>query len=107
VKILLDECVDERLRLSFPEHDCQSARFADLAGLKNGQLLDAAEAAGFDILLTVDRNIPSQQNLRHRNLSILILSAPTNRLRDLLPLVPAVKAALASIESGAVVNIRL
>jgi len=55
----------------------------------------------------VDRNIPSQQNLRHRNLSILILSAPTNRLRDLLPLVPAVKAALASIESGAVVNIRL
>src|SRR5579872_6147204 len=45
VKLLLDECVDERLRLSFPEHDCQTTRFAGLAGKKNGQLLDAAEAA--------------------------------------------------------------
>jgi hypothetical protein len=107
VRILLDECIDERLRLSFPEYDCQSARFAELAGLKNGQLLDAAEAGGFDVLLTVDRNIPSQQNLRHRRISILILSAPTNRLRDLLPLVPTVKAALASVESGAVLTMCL
>ena len=35
-------------------YDCQSAKFANLAGLKNGRLLDAAEAAGFDILITVD-----------------------------------------------------
>jgi hypothetical protein len=98
-------CVDERLRLSFPEHDCQSARFAGLTGLKNGQLLDCAEAAGFNVLLTVDQNIPNQQNVRGRRLSILILSAPTNRLRDLLPLVPAVKEVLGTIGSGAVLTI--
>jgi hypothetical protein len=63
VKLLVDECIDERLRRSFPEHDCQSARFANMAGLKNGQLLDAIETCGFDVLITVDRNIPSQQKL--------------------------------------------
>ena len=74
--------------------------------LKNGQLLYAAESAGFDVLLTVDQNIPSQQNLRGHKLAILILCAPTNRLRDLLPLVPAVKAALSNIDHAAVLVIR-
>jgi predicted nuclease of predicted toxin-antitoxin system len=37
MRLLIDECVDERLRLLFPDHDCQTARFAKLAGLKNGQ----------------------------------------------------------------------
>ena len=66
MRLLFDECVDERPRLLFPGHDCQAARFARLAGLKNGLLLDAAESAGFDVLVTVDRNIPDQQNLSGR-----------------------------------------
>ncbi len=48
MRLLIDECVDERLRFLFPDHDCQTARFANLAGLKNGDLLEAAEAAGFE-----------------------------------------------------------
>jgi hypothetical protein len=59
MRLLMDECVDERLRHSFPEHDCQTARYAKLAGLKNGELLSAAEAAGFDVLVTVDQSIPA------------------------------------------------
>jgi hypothetical protein len=83
MRLLLDECVDERLRLLFPDHDCQTARFANLAGVKNGRLLEAAEAAGFDVLLTVDQSIPNQQNLAGRRISLVILCGPTNRLRDL------------------------
>jgi predicted nuclease of predicted toxin-antitoxin system len=105
MKILIDECVDERLRLLFRGHDCQTARFAGLAGLKNGRLLEAAEAAGFDVLITVDQNIPDQQNLSGK-VSILILCGPTNRLLDLQPLVPAAISALASIGRGGVVRIR-
>ena len=60
MRLLIDECVDERLRLLFPGHECQTARYTNLAGLKNGYLLDAAEAAGFDVLITVDQNIPDQ-----------------------------------------------
>jgi hypothetical protein len=106
MKLLFDECVDERLRLSFPEHDCWTARFAGLAGLSNGQLLDAAEGAGFDVLITVDQNIPSQQNLSGRRISLLILCAATNRLCDLQQLVAAANDALGSIGQGAVATIR-
>jgi len=106
MRVLIDECVDERLRLLFPAHDCQTARFANLAGLKNGRLLDAAEAAGFDVLITTDQNIPDQQNLKGRNISIVILCGPTNRLRDLEPLAPPANSALASIRPGQVLRVR-
>jgi len=52
MRLLVDECIDERLRLLFPGHECESARFAGLAGLKNGRLLEAAEEGGFDVLIT-------------------------------------------------------
>jgi predicted nuclease of predicted toxin-antitoxin system len=100
--LLIDECVDERLRNSFPGHDCQTARYAKLAGLKNGDLLSAAEAAGFEVLVTVDQIIPDQQNLEGRKIALLILSAPTNRLRDLRRLIPAALAVLDAIRPGQV-----
>jgi hypothetical protein len=106
MRLLVDECVDERLRLLFPGYDCQTARFANLAGLKNGRLLEAAELAGFDILITVDQSIPDQQNLAGRRISLVILWGPTNRLRDLELLVPTAISALGSIRPGDVVRIR-
>jgi predicted nuclease of predicted toxin-antitoxin system len=106
MKLLVDECVDERLRLLFPGHDCQTAHFANLAGLKNGRLLEAAEEAGFDVLITVDQNIPDQQNLSGRKIALVILCGPTNRLRDLALLVPAAITAIGSIVAGNVVRIR-
>jgi hypothetical protein len=108
MRLLFDECVDERLRFLFPGHECQTVRFANLAGLKNGCLLDAAEDAAFDVLITitVDQNIPDQQNLAGRRIALLILCAPTNRLRDLEFLTPSAIAALDSITRGDVVRIR-
>ncbi|MBI3758689.1 MAG: hypothetical protein HY269_02925 [Deltaproteobacteria bacterium] len=44
-------------------------------GLENGALLDAAEAAGFDLLLTCDQNVPYQQSLASRKLAVVILSS--------------------------------
>jgi predicted nuclease of predicted toxin-antitoxin system len=102
MRLLIDECIDERLRNFFPGHDCQTVRYAKLAGLKNGELLSAAEAAGFEVLVTVDRNIPDQQNLDDRKIALMILIAPTNRLRDLRPLIPAALAALNVLLPGQV-----
>lgn len=106
MRLLIDECVDERVRHLFPDHDCETARYAHLAGLKNGRLLDAAEEAGFDILVAVDQNIPDQQNLTRRKIAVLILCGPTNRLRDLTGLLRAAVSALDSIQPGDVVRIR-
>ena len=105
MRLLIDECIDERLRLLFPGYDCQTARFANLAGLKNGRLLEAAEAGGFDALITVDQNIPDQQNMARRKIAVVILCGPTNRLHDLVPLVPATLSTLLSIGPGDVVRI--
>jgi hypothetical protein len=66
MRILIDECIDERFRNSLPGHDCQTARYAGLAGLKNGDLLTAAETAKFDVLLTMHQGIEYQQNLTGR-----------------------------------------
>ncbi len=102
MRILLDECIDERFRHQFADHDCQTARYARFAGLTNGRLLSAAEAAGFDVLITVDQGIPSQQNIGKRQIGVLVLRVPTNRLRDLIHLAPVISIGLASIEAGQV-----
>jgi len=63
MRILLDECVSEQLRHHFKEHECQTARYAGLAGLENSQLMRAAAAAKFDVLLTVDRGLTTNKTL--------------------------------------------
>ena len=105
MKILLDECVDQKLRLPITGHDWQTAVYAKLAGLKNGVLLTGAELAGFELMITTDQGIPYQQNLAERLIAILILCAPTNRLADLKRLVPAAPGAPDSIEPGQVIRI--
>jgi len=87
------------------QHDCQTARYAGLAGLKNGDLLTAAESAKFDVFLTVDQGIEYQQNLTDRNIAIIIFRTKSNRLKDLLPHVPACLVHIESIQPGQIVRI--
>ena len=74
MRILIDECIDEQFRSSLPRHDCQTARYAGLAGLKNSDLLTAAEAKEFDVFITVDQGIEYQQNLEGRKIAIILVS---------------------------------
>jgi predicted nuclease of predicted toxin-antitoxin system len=106
MRILIDECIDERFRNYFPGHDCQTARYAGLAGLKNGDLLLAAETARFDVFITTDQGIEYQQNFAGRNLGIIIFRTKSNRLKDLLPHVPACVAQIESIRPGQIVRIQ-
>jgi hypothetical protein len=76
----------------------------DSRGLKNGQLLRAA-AVNFDVLVTVDQNLPHQQNLSFLNLLILLLIAGSNRYQDLQPLVPKALDSLEQITPGEIVRI--
>jgi len=104
MRILIDECIDERFRKSFPGHDCQTARYAGLAGLENGELLTAAETAKFDVFLTVDQGIEYQQNLAGRKIAILVFRTKSNRLKNLLPLVPACLARIESSQPGQLIR---
>ena len=79
MRLLLDECIDEGLRHHFTGHECETCRYAGLTGLANGALLAAADQAGFEVLITVDQNMPNQQSLRGRSIS-LWLSEPAPRI---------------------------
>lgn len=74
------------------------------AALKNGNLLDAVQP-NFDVLLTVDRNLPHQQNLRGRTIALVVLVASSNRVEDLKPLLPYVEPVLQTILPGNVVHV--
>jgi len=66
---------------------------------QNGELLSAAERAGYEILLRVDQGI-SQLSSANRYLSIILIRSRTNQLEDLPPLVPAIMNALEAIWPG-------
>jgi hypothetical protein len=69
--------------------------------LDNGALLDAM-AGNFEALVTVDKRLPEQQHIKDRPFGVIVLRAKSNRLSDLLPLVPGLLAALSTLEPGAV-----
>lgn len=64
---------------------------------KNGELL-ALASESFDVFVTVDRNLSFQQNLGAWPIAVIILQGTTNRLADLMPLVPDLLAAIAAAE---------
>lgn len=106
MRILLDECVPRPLRRELAGHHVRTIREMRWAGKKNGELLSLMGGVGFEILLTVDQNLRYQQNLMACGVSIVVMVAPSNKLEDLLPLVPAVEAALDGIGAGDVVEVR-
>lgn len=80
--MLLDECIDARLARDIAGHDTKTVPQAAWAGLKNGVLLGRAEGQ-FDAFVTVDRNLPAQQNLSRFSIAVIVLRARSNRLADL------------------------
>ncbi len=99
MKILLDECVDQRFRRALPGHDISTVQEAGWAGKKNGELLVLA-AQHFEAFITVDRNLYFQQNIPKFNIAVFVLSARTNRLADLKPLAESVLAELQRSRRG-------
>jgi hypothetical protein len=97
--VLLDECVDRRLAADIESHEVTTAPEAGWAGLTNGELLGRAQQQ-FDVLVTVDRNLPFQQDLSRFDIAVIVLRSPSNRLNDLRRLVPQLLAALPIAKRG-------
>ena len=73
MRVLFDNGTPKPLARSLAGHDVAFAREQGWHELKNGDLLREAEQAGFDLLLTSDKNISYQQNLSTRKIAILVL----------------------------------
>ena len=99
MKILLDECVDRRLEKDLAGHFVSTVPRMGWAGIKNGRLLTLAQIE-FDVILTVDRSLSSQQSLGDFSIAVVLLRARSNRLQDLRPLVPDMLDRLEVVRPG-------
>ncbi len=98
MRVLLDECVPRQLGRSFgPEHDVRTVTEMGWAGAKNGDLLELAAASRFGVLVTVDTRLGLGQQL---SLPVIVLSAASNTVESLLPLMPMILARLATLQPG-------
>lgn len=74
--ILFDHVTPSGIARFLPAHTVTKAKDRGWDTLTNGDLLTEAERAGFDVLLTADKNMRYQQNLRGRRIAIIVLSTP-------------------------------
>jgi hypothetical protein len=73
VRILFDQGTPAPLRRHLPGHQVLTAYECRWSAMKNGELLAAAEEAGFAVLVTTDSNLRYQQNLATRRIAIVVL----------------------------------
>jgi predicted nuclease of predicted toxin-antitoxin system len=104
VKILIDECLPRRLTKVLPGHEAKTVPQAGWAGKSNGELL-ALMTGTFDVFITVDRNLVSQQNLASLPVALIVLRAKSNTFEDVELLVPEILRVLQTIKSGHVVRV--
>ena len=106
MRVLIDECLPQALRIYLRHHDTVTASCPGLSGYKNGALLKAAMEAGFDVLVAGDKTLQYEQNLQERVVGIVVLSTNAWRLIKLhIPKIiaavdGAVPGSLAQVECG-------
>jgi hypothetical protein len=74
--VLLDQSTPVGIRTFLQEHRVQTCAQRGWDTLKNGDLLEAAEKAGFQVFLTPDKNVRHQQNLAIRTIAIVVVGTP-------------------------------
>ena len=74
MRVLFDQGTPVPLRQFLSKHEVATAYERGWARLRNGELLDAAEANGFAVLVTTDSNLKYQQNLSTRRIAVVVLS---------------------------------
>jgi hypothetical protein len=99
VRVLLDENLPHDLIAHLPAHAVTTVQGMGWAGVENGELLRRA-SGHFDAFVTMDRKLEREQNVTRLPFGVVLVVARTNRVQDLLPLVPAVLVALDRIQPG-------
>ena len=105
MRVLFDNGTPSGVAKALSDHVVEEARSREWDALGNGELLQAAETAGFDVLLTTDRNIRYQQNLAGRTIAIVVLGKARWRLiRNSLP---AISAAVEAATPGSFTEVEI
>jgi predicted nuclease of predicted toxin-antitoxin system len=98
MRILLDECVDWRLLRDLTEYDVRTVKQLGWDHVDDGALLSLA-AEQFDVFLTVDKDLPNDQNIQGFDVAVVVLRGRTTRLGDLRELLAPLHRALRRAKS--------
>jgi hypothetical protein len=104
VRVLLDECLPARLKLSLPGHSVKTVPETGWRSSKDGELLRLA-AERFDVFVTIDRSMERQHNLSAFHLGFIIAHVKSNRLIDFRPVLSALADAIGKVKPGEVLHI--
>jgi hypothetical protein len=105
MRVLFDNGTPRGVAAALTEHIVEEARSHGWDTLGNGELLDAAEAAGFDVFVTTDRNLRYQQNLAGRKIAIVVLDKA--RWKLIKRKFPEIATAVASAKQGSLVLVEI
>ena len=103
MRILLHECLPRELLGELVGQEVATVQQLDWHGLKNGELLKKA-AGQFEVFLTIDQLLIRQQTIPP-NLGVVTIRARSNRIQDLLPLIPELLRTLNEAKPGKAVSI--
>lgn len=103
IRVLLDENLPRKLKWVL-DAEAITVPERGWGGIKNGRLLRLA-ASEFDVLLTMDRGIEYQQNMTGIDLCLVVLSAVSNDIDDLLPLAGSINAAFEEARPGRLLRV--
>ncbi|TAG22346.1 MAG: hypothetical protein EAZ32_03360 [Cytophagia bacterium] len=97
-KLLLDENLPRKLKFRLIELQFEAYTVSDKnwQGKKNGDLLRSMIADGFDVLLTVDKNLAHQQNFDKYPIAVLVVDTHDNSYQSLMEFMPQINDALST-----------
>lgn len=105
MRVLLDHCVVRRFGNLITGHEVVHASRAGLSQLENGALLSRAEQEGYDVMITVDKNLMYQQNQGSRRISNILLNPLFVIYDDIARLAGKVLESLESLATGSLIVI--
>ena len=104
MRILLDECVNPRLRQAFPNHEVLSVAKAKWRSLPDHKLVAQAQGQ-CDVFVTIDRGFEYEHNLKKIKFGIVIIQVQRNRMEYYRPLFPAILDAVERVKPGQVIHV--
>jgi|ERR1700733_11335632 len=105
MRVLIDECVDPRVKLLFGDHEVATVHEQGWDALEDGPLLSVAQRE-FDVLLTIDGSVEFQQNLSRFQIGVVVAHVPKNQMIHYRALQKELLQAVESVGPGEAIHVR-
>jgi len=104
MRVLIDECVDPRVKNILSDHQPATVHEKGWGAYSDGSLLAAAQNE-FDVLFTIDGKLEHQQNLNHYRIGVIVAHVPKNRLAYYKAMETEILAAIARVRHREVIHV--